>query len=332
MAATIDDVAAVSGVSRSTVSRVFVNPGRVSRSARAAVLSAAEELGYVPNRVARSDAPGKSGALGVIVPDLTNPFFPHAAATFIESARRRNYLVYLADPDLNGEDEYELALSMSKQVDGILLWAPGLRVEQLEQVRSKVPIVVVNRLVRGFPTVLSSGDEGVRSTVEHLHALGHRRCCYVQSQRTSWTTERRHQAMQQSAEDLGMEVIELGPYDALFDAGVQAADVALVRGATALIAQNDMVALGAIRQLAKRDVRIPAQMSVTGVDDSVIASTCTPALTTVHLPIAEIAALSIGMLIEHIKDPDTDRDKTIEVPSHLIVRDSTGPAPGSLTR
>jgi len=326
MAVTIAEVAKVAGVSTSTVSRAFTTPDLVHDDTRQHVLAVARRLGYTPNRIARSLAMGRTRSIGLIVPDIANPFFATLAKAAQARARRREYAVFLADTDEHPAEEYELARAITKQVDGLLLVSPRMSEDHLYEIVELIPTVLVNRRVEGLPAVAVPSADGMRQAVEHLHALGHRRCAYVSGPRNSWSNQQRRAAVGDACADLGMELVEFGPYEPKFDAGVRSADLIRGAGATAVIAHNDVVALGVIFKLSERGVVVPRDISVVGVDDTIIASTANPALTTVRLPLRELGVHAVDAMLETL-DAGIDRPPSvIELETALIVRGTTGPA------
>ncbi|MFI6872909.1 LacI family DNA-binding transcriptional regulator [Streptomyces sp. NPDC050400] len=324
--ASAEDVAADVGVSPSTVSRCFASPDQVRPETRRKVLAAAERLGYRPNRIARSLALGRTGTLGLIVPDIANPFFAVIVKAVQARARRKDYAVFLADTDEHPDDEYELALTLARQVDGLLLVAPRMTGDRLGEVVRQVPSVAVNRSVSGVPSVVAPSEDGLRQAVAHLHALGHRHLALVLGARNSWSSERRGHAVRFAAEQLRVKVTEFGPHEPKFHTGAQVADLALAAGATAIVAHNDLMALGVLSRLADRGVRVPDDVSVVGADDTLLATTATPALTTVRIPLDALGERAVDLMLHRLDDPGHPAQE-VSLDSELIVRRSTGPAP-----
>ncbi|WP_428954586.1 LacI family DNA-binding transcriptional regulator [Streptomyces sp. cg35] len=321
-----EDVAAQAGVSPSTVSRCFASPHQVRPETRARVLAAAERLGYRPSRIARSLALGRTGTLGLIVPDIANPFFAVIAKAVQARARRKDYAVFLADTDEHPDDEYELALTLARQVDGLLLVAPRMDGDRLGEVVRQVPSVVVNRSVSGVPSVVAPSEDGLRQAVAHLHALGHRHLALILGAPNSWSSEQRGHAVRYAAEQLELKVTEFGPHEPKFHTGAQVADLTLAAGATAIVAHNDLMALGVLARLAERGVRVPDDVSVVGADDTLLATTATPALTSVRIPLDTLGERAVDLMLHRLDHPDSTPQHAA-LNSELIVRRSTGPAP-----
>ncbi|HEX2072146.1 MAG TPA: LacI family DNA-binding transcriptional regulator [Geodermatophilus sp.] len=329
----IRKVAAHAGVSPSTVSRAFARPEVVAEEARRRVFAAAAELGYSPNPVARSLAVGRTGNLGLILPDIANPFFTPLIKEVQRAARRHEHALFLADSDEQVREERELALAMARQVDGLVLASSRLPEADIRAVMALTPVVTVSRDLDGVPAVLTPSDQGLGQAVEHLAALGHRRLAYLGGPTESYVTPERHRALHRAAERSGIEVADLGPFQPRFEAGVRAGDLVLAERVTAAVAYNDQIALGVMSRLRERGVRVPDDVSVVGIDDSWIAPMALPALTSVRVPVGRAGAAAVRMLVDLVgpgagADGPSDEAALREtLATELIVRASTGPVP-----
>lgn len=321
---TIDDVAAVAEVSRSTVSRAFSRPEVVNLETHRRIMAAAEHLGYIPNRVARSLATRRYGSIGLFVPDIANPFFPPMIKTVQEAGRARGLALYVVDSDEHVEDEVAILRSLAQQVDGMILASPRTGDEALAGLAETSKVVTINREVPGVPAVAVDGA-GMAQALEHLVALGHQRIVYLTGPGRSYTHRLRVQAVRDAAARLGIEVPELGPLEPRLEAGALAADLVLAHGATAVIAYNDLIALGLLQRLAHRGVRAGAEVSVVGVDDSWAAQLATPPLTTVRIPGVAAGRAALRMLFELIDGRAAATLPTVRLASQLVVRSTTGP-------
>jgi DNA-binding LacI/PurR family transcriptional regulator len=324
---TIAEVAQAAGVSPSTVSRTFATPDLVKGPTRERVLAVGERLGYAPNPIARSLAMGRTASLGVIVPDIANPFFAEIVKSTQERSRRRGYTAFLADTDENESEEYELAEAMLRQVDGLVLVAPRMADANVLEIAARSPTVLVNRVVDGLPAVTVPAGDGIRQAVAHAAALGHRHCCYVAGPQHSWSNHQRQLAMRIACEDSGMRLTEFGPFEARFDSGVHAADLVRAGGATCVGAHNDMVALGLLARFTDRGIAVPQEVSVIGVDDSLLARSSNPLLTSVRLPLRDMGRQAVDLIVDLLRSQNGDKPAVIELDSQLRVRRSTGPAP-----
>ncbi len=324
MPPSIHDVAALAGVSVATVSRSFTTPDAVRDQTRAAVLAAAEQLGYQPNRAARGLITGRTGNVGVIVPELSNPFFLDMLAGAQARARAADYAVFVADGRESAAEEAALIAAMRKQVDGIILCSSRLPPRRLAALDPVPTPVLVNREIPGLPAVLLDSAGGMRQAVRHLAELGHRRCAFVAGPRASWSNRQRRRALLAESAALGLEVTALGPVAPGFHSGVEVAAAVLAAGVTAVLAYNDLVAVGILSRLAALGIAVPRDMSVVGFDDIALAAMVTPPLTTVALPAARAGEAAVELLLERLDNPPGPQGGVRRLPAKLVVRSSTG--------
>jgi DNA-binding LacI/PurR family transcriptional regulator len=327
MAASIRDVAQLAGVSVATVSRSYTAPETVREATRARVLHAAAELGYQPNRAARGLITGRTGNVGVIVPDLGNPYFQCVLNGAQARAREADYAVFVADGQENAAEEEALIGAMSKQVDGILLCSSRLAPGRLAALEPVPAVVLLNRRADGLSTVAVDSAGGMRQAVAHLAQLGHQRCAFLSGPRQSWSNQQRLRGLRTAARAAGAEIVTIGPVAPRFEGGVDAAEQVLATGATAVLAYNDLVAAGILSRLAQLGVDVPGRLSVVGFDDIPLAAMLTPALTTVAAPTAQAGAAAVQALLSRLEQPDAPASVQ-RLPAALVVRESTAP-PGA---
>lgn len=324
---TIRDVARAAGVSPSTVSRALATPELVTIPNRERVQRAAEQLGYRPNRAARGLTTGRTGNLGLIVPDLANPFFPGVVKGVQARAREGDLAVFVADTDEDVDAEVSLARSLVKQVDGLLLCSTRMSEPELRALSAEMTVVLLHRRADGIPAVTVDNADGMRQALTHLAALGHRRVGYVAGPANSWSNLERLRGLRSAAGPEGVDLVEIGSFPPRFESGVAAADLVLAARATAVVAYNDLVAFGLINRFHARGVRVPEQVSVVGCDDVVLATMSNPPLTTVALPKEQAGRAGVGMLIKLLEGPPAGDEVHLELPTQLMVRGSTGPPP-----
>jgi DNA-binding LacI/PurR family transcriptional regulator len=323
-ATSIRDVARLANVSAATVSRAFAEPGLVRQETLRRVLAVAEELRYRPSRAARSLTTGKTGNIGVIVPDLGNPFFSAILKGGQARAREADYAVFLADAEENPRLEMELVRAMARQVDGVVICSSRLSETQLQQLRKDTTLVLLNRRVHGVSAVLLDSAGGMRQAIEHLEALGHERIGYLGGPAQSWSDRERRRGLRARARGRSLEVIEFGPFAPQFEAGQHAADLVVAAGVTAVVAFNDLMALGVLSRLADRGIGVPHEISVAGFDNILMAGLATPKLTTVALPLEQAGRVAIELLLEQLAQPGSGAQEQ-GLPAQLIVRASTAP-------
>ncbi|MFD6949769.1 LacI family transcriptional regulator [Nocardiopsis sp. TSRI0078] len=321
MAVTIKDVAHASGVHVSTVSRAFSAAHLVNPETRARVIAAANTLGYRPNRAARALSTRRTGNLGLIVADIANPFFPPLIKAAQAHARRSDHHVFVADTDEQARAEEELIRSMATQVDGALLVAPRLSNRLIAELSADVPFVVVNRQPANLPAVLMDVASGARQALEHLASLGHREIALLTGPRASWTNQRLEGAATDAAEHHGLHLHRLGPNQPTEEGGSAAAPDVLASGATAVLAYNDLVALGLLQELRARGLAVPGDLSLVGVDNTHTARHCD--LTTIDMPTAAAGRAAIDLLLHRITSEDDPGTVTLD--TRLVVRGSTAP-------
>lgn len=322
----IREVAARAGVSPATVSRVFTQPQAVAAETRRRVMTAAEELRYAPHPAASSLARGRTGNLGIVVPDISNSFSAVVTKAVDRQARRDGYALFVAGSDEVVHDEEASVRALAQQVDGLLLVSPRMPDEALLALADTTPVVMLNRLLDGIPAVLTNLYEATGHAVEHLHALGHRAVVYLAGP-DGYPNEVRLRGFRDACSRLGVEGFELGPFAARFQDGVRAADLVLATSVTAVVAYNDEIAAGAVNRLADRGVAVPGAISVVGFDDTQLAEMVTPRLTTVRIPAATAGTAAIEMLLDLVRGREAGLRSPLEVCGELVVRSSTGPAP-----
>lgn len=337
------DVARAAGVSPATASRALAQPSRVSEPKRALVRKAAADLGYpVPTG---AGGPAVRECLGLVVPDLESPFFAGIAKAFQRRARAAGLSVLVADSDDDPRQETGPVREMGPHVRGIVLCSPRMSDRLLAELPSTPPILLVNRESARLASVTIDNQDGMRQAVQHLYALGHRRVAYAGGHRGSWSDAQRRQGLAAAAGELpGLQTVELGHFPSVFVGGVAAADLVLGSGATAVIAHNDLIALGILDRLLARGTAVPEQVSVVGFDDVPAATHVSPALTTVAVPLGLLGRTAVDVLLggdlgpgghEHatLRDEETDAERpwSRRLPVSLVVRASTGPAPATTT-
>lgn len=328
MSVTIHDVAKAAAVSPSTVSRAYTMPALLRPDTRERVLTAAKSLGYQPNKAARGLITGRTGNIGVIVPDLSNPFFPAVLKGVQARAREADYSVFLADAEEDPALEQELIRAMAKQVDGVVLCSSRASDATLVAIARDTPLVLLNRRIGNLPAVLLDSAGGARQAAEHLAALGHRCVAYTNGPPSSWSNRARRRGLKARGTGLGMEVVELGPFAPTFEGGLAAADQCVAAGVSAVVAFNDLVALGVQRRLRDRSIPVPGEISVLGFDDIPMAQMGSPPLTTVSMPLERAGRLAIDVLARRVESRLQGGDggnAHRPLPTTLIVRASTAP-------
>lgn len=324
---TVFDVARSAEVSIATVSRVLNGRAVADQVLVERVRSAASELGYRPNMVARDFRHGRTRTIGVIVPDLANPFFPDVVKGLAHDVTAGDHRLLIADCKEDPDEEFRLAGELSGRSDGIVLCSPRMTVEHLAVVVGwGVPVVCTNRDTRGLAlgTVNIDSGIGMVQAVEHLAELGHRRVGYLAGPRVSWSDRARRAALSAAAKSCGVSV-SIALAGSTSHAGYTALPELLARKVTAVLAFNDLVAIGALARLRDLHLDVPGQVSVVGFDDIPVAEFLGPPLTTVTVPKFDLGRCAATLLQQLLADGAAERQELL--PSALVVRKSTGPVP-----
>jgi DNA-binding LacI/PurR family transcriptional regulator len=326
----LEEVARRAKVSTATVSRVLNNASVVKGTTRARVVRAIEELKYHPNLHARSLAEGRSRTLGVIVSNLENPFFFDIYKTIQADAHTRGYEVVIANTDYRSEQLIaSVRLMIGRRVAGLAAivseMAPSL-IEELAD--SRIPSVFYDLgQARGnVASIRVDYRRGIEKVVDYLYSLGHRKLAFVGHHAILGPINERMKAVMDAVARIpALEVRTVTDADTL-EGGRQATRALLNSDfeATAIICVNDMMAVGALRELRERGLRVPEDVSVTGFDNVKLSEFCYPALTTVHIPRERIGHSICELLLA--KSGKTVVETEIVIDPEFMLRDSTGPA------
>jgi len=326
---TMHDVAQTAGVSLMTVSRVVNNKDDVSQITRKKVMEVIEQLNYRPSSIARGLATQRTGALGLVVPDIANPFFASIVRSAEEEAYAKNYSVFLGNT--NEDPRRELAVLHSledKQVDGLILCSSRLEDNTLFEILERFPTtVLVFRERKDANAGAFTIDDvfGGQVAIEHLLKSGHRNIGLISGPPISLSAFGRLKGYQAALQAANISVndswtrhcrpVVEGGQEAAYDLLRDNPEI------TALFCHNDLVAVGAMQACAELGLRIPGDIAIIGYDDIRLAELVSPALTTLHIPTAEIGAKTMRMLLEQI-EVEAAAPKEVHLRPELIVRAS----------
>ena len=329
-APTIFDVAREAGVATSTVSRAFSNPTRVSRPTRERVLAVAAQMGYKPNPHARALFSGRHQTIAMVVSDITNPHYFELIRGAEMRARASQFTLVLVNAEESPRIEYDQIQRLVPAVDGLVLAASRLPDENLRQIGAQRPLVLMNRELPELSSVVLDHREGCRQIVEHLASLGHRSLVYLAGPRNSWMAATRWAALSATSDEYGVRAHRVGPFTPKVAQGGAAADAAVMNGATAVVAHNDLLAIGVLRRFTQRSLRVPYDVSVVGFDDIFAAEMCTPTLTTLGGAHADVGRTAVDVLLHMLGNASADTPPAqLSLPTELVLRGSTGPAPSA---
>jgi LacI family transcriptional regulator len=334
---TLRDVAARAGVHVATASRALNAQTRhlVNQKTAVRVLDAAQALGYQPNPIARGLRTNQSMSVGVVIPDLTNPLFPPIVRGIEDGLMAEGYATLLVSTDNNPEREATLIRALrGRQVDGFFFASARVEHPAIDQLaREAVPLVLVNRRLESnnLPSVTADDASGVLMALKHVTGLGHTRIAYLAGPQWTSTGKARLHAFRTGMTDLGLDpttVVEAGQWSEAEGERGLAQLMGSHPGFTAVLAGNDLLALGCYDFMAQRGIRCPEQLSVVGFNDVQFMDKVRPALTTVALPQYEIGVSAARLMLERIRHPKVALT-SVELPVTLKVRESTA-APNPL--
>lgn len=339
MRARLADIAQQAEVSEATVSRVLNDRPGVSAETRQAVLTALDVLGYErPARLRKRSA----GLVGLVVPELDNPIFPAFAQIIESTLAQQGFTPVLCTQTPGGvtEDEY-VEMLLDRQVSGII-FVSGLHADSTSDpdryrklVARPLPIVLVNGYSSGIEAPFISCDDRVAGelAVKHLAALGHRRIGLITGPERYLPVQRKIDGYRTTMKQvLGLSESDINELVSLSLFSVEGGDAAasrlLDRGVTGFVCGSDLMALGAIRAARQRDLRVPADLSIVGYDDSPLIAFTDPPLTTMRQPVRAMSVAAVRALVDEIKGHPAPHSEYIFRPE-LVVRGSTAPPRGS---
>ncbi|WP_081937819.1 LacI family DNA-binding transcriptional regulator [Streptosporangium roseum] len=328
------DIAAVAeaaGVSVTTVSHVLSGRRPVSDATRAKVEAVIKELGYRPNPSARSLRTHRSESIALIVPDITNPFYPAVAAGLQDVLLTKGYLLSVSDAALPSRALPEVIRHvLARRVDGIVLASYGATDQDITEIaRSGTKLVRLGGRFRAeFGDVVRADDVGgVHDVVSHLIERGYQRIAFVNGERDAHPSRIRlegyERAMREAGRLIDPDLIHAGTFTRA--GGVEGAQLLLSRSPRpdAIVCGNDLIAVGVLDVTRRLGLSVPGELAVTGYDDVEAASLVTPALTTVHNPAREIGRTCARMLLDRLSGDYDDVAREVVLAHRLIVRESS---------
>jgi len=332
---TIKDVAALAGVSVATTSRVLSGNPATSADARSRVQAAAAELDYHPNAQARALRSTRTHAIGLLVPDVRNPFFADLAHTVEQAALVHGFATLLGNANERKEqqDRY-LDNLIARRVDGIIVAPLGDGSGSIRSVVSReIPAVFIDRTIEGIalPSVTTDSDTGIRAAVDHLAALGHTRIGYIAGPQSTSTGRERHASFVRAAGDRGLSIdpalIVFGDFQAESGSAAVRTLLALAEPPTAVLVADSLMAVGAIGAIQELGLRIGTDVALISFDDIDWLALLDPPVSVIAHSVADMGRIAVDMLRTVI---DGGTPASVRLPSRLIVRGSSATpiAPG----
>jgi len=331
------DIAKVAGVSSATVSRVVNGSDLVRPATAERVRKVIDELKFIPNGSATTLKYGKSCTYGLIIPDITNPFFPEFIRSFEAILVENNQDMLMATTDFHPTKmQQTIRRMLVRKVDGVALLASEIETEPIESlIHHRVPLVTMDRRLvgPGLSDVLIDNEPGMNQAVEHLKQLKHRKIGYIGGSGGPTISDHRLQAFVKAMRSAGLVVDQTffreGNYRVSGGEAAMAELLALSDRPTAIMTANDLTAIGALRVAHRQGLSVPQDLSIVGFDDIELSDIVFPPLTTLRLPRRELAETFYKALKSSESAPG-EMGRQYTVGTTLIVRNSTGKAGASL--
>nr|WP_246328244.1 LacI family DNA-binding transcriptional regulator [Curtobacterium pusillum] len=324
-AATIYDVARLAGVSPSTVSRALGKPGRINARTQAKVQAAADELHYRLNPMASALPTGRSTTFGMLVADFTNPVFFEMVRGAEAVAAEHGYTLILSESEESGQREAERGRRLLPAVGGLVLATTRLTDDEILALSAEKPLVLINRRVPGVDSVVADVVPGIDSALSLLQELGHTSIAYLAGPERSWIGARRWDHLLDAAPPRGLRIVEIPTSSPTIDGGRGSLARVRAAGVTAVVAYNDLLAIGLMKEAAESGMRLPDDLSIVGFDDIFGADLTAPALTTIKTPLRAVGQRAMQKLLDAAGSEDRASAVEDERPleTELVVRQST---------
>ena len=340
----ITDVAKEAGVSIATVSRVVNDNGYPVRAAtRAQVLDAVQRLGFRPNDLARGLMQKRTRTVGLLVPDVANPYYPEIARGVEDVASAQSYALVFCNTDRRADKtEAYVNTLLEKRMDGIIIAGGGTDFTDASTAFAEygAPVVFIGRHREGGHSVQISNAAAARDATGHLTMLGHHKIAFLAGPMALTSVQDRLEGYRAGLQDADLDFDERLVREGDFgeSSGYESTQALLAADPrpTAIFAANDLMAIGAIAAVQDAGLDVPDDVSVVGFDGIALGSYVRPALTTVAIPTYELGAAAMRMLLELVErkqdpeqGPEPPEGRTVWLPTELVVRDSSGLAPGA---
>ncbi|MDF2675507.1 MAG: transcriptional regulator [Clostridiales bacterium] len=331
MEVTIKDIAKQANVSIATVSRIINNKDEgFSLETKDRVKKIIKEMDYHPNSIARGLVTKKTSVIGLILPDITNPFFPEVVRGVEDTANAHGYNIILCntDDDEKKEKTY-FKILRDKYVDGVIYTsAAALKDKNIKILTDgEIPFVLMDRYIENqtIPYIHTDSERGMYEIVNYLISNGHKKISYISGPVGDVVAEQRKRGYKKALKESGIEYKELlvrhGNYKV--NSGISCMESLMESGEnfSAVVCANDLMAVGALEVLKVKGIRVPEDISITGYDDVFLSQITTPKLTTISQPKYDLGKISAEILIKLINGEDID-SREIKLEPHLVIRGS----------
>jgi DNA-binding LacI/PurR family transcriptional regulator len=308
------------------VPRALSKPGRVSYQTAERIRKVAEEIGYRSTTLARDIPEQTTAMLAMILADITNPVFHDMIRGAERTAVHASYTMVLAETQESAHTERVALSRVLPAVDGLILTSSRISDAAIRDAAKQKPLVVLNRIVSGIPSVATDNIRAMMQATEHLAGFGVREITYLAGPEASWSDGMRWRGVLEAGSDLDLTVKRIGPNVPTMDGGGLAATKWLRSQTRGVIAYNDVLAMGFVQAVMLAGCRVPEDVCVIGFDNILDSSLVEPRLTTIAAPLVSLGSAAVNRLLKRSMDSEAEASEPLLLPTRLVVRDSTGPA------
>lgn len=319
---TIYDIARITGVNPSTVSRALSNPGRVNAKTVQRIRDAATALDYRINPMARALPTGRTKTVGLVMSDITNPVYFDLIRGAGRAASSEGYTLVLAESQESPDLEEQTVQRLLASVDGLVLVGSRLPEGAIRAAAERKPVILVNSALPGLPSVVPNVVPGIRHALDHLYGLGHRSLAYLAGPANSWMNALRRDVILDEATTRGMVTMELGPGQPTVEGGRQGFQWVRATSATAVLAYNDLMAIGLLTACREAEITVPEELTIIGFDDIFGSEFTSPPMTTIRTPVGTAGEHAVRRLVEIVRGQDGQALVGLE--TEFVPRGSTG--------
>ena len=329
MTISLRDIAKKAGVSVGTASNVLNRPGIVSPETAKRVQQVIEEMGYNPNGYVKQMSAGHSRTLGLVVPNVSNPFFAEVARGVEDAAAKKNYAVFICNTgESNQREERFMSVLIEQMVKGVLITPTSLKPSHIKALKERgisVTLIDAAGKTSAECSVSVNDVRGGEIAIEHLASLSHTSIAWVCGPATIPQAADRSKGVAAAAKSLKLKISPITTGTMTFAAGEEAVEefLALESRPTAIFCANDLLALGMMRGLIARGVRIPEEVSIIGYDDIEFAPSAAVPLTSIAQPAYQLGTVAAQLLLSECEGIETHAHQEVHFQPELVVRNST---------
>lgn len=287
------------------------------------MLAAANALNYRINPIARALLTGRTNAIGLLLADITNPMFFDEVRGAEHVTARHGYTLLLAESQESSDIELEVAERLLPSVDGFILATSRLQDEQIRDLATRKELVLINRRIGGVEDVTPDLALGITEALTLVRDTGHSMLAYLSGPTRSWMSGARWRTIVKQSRVVGVRPVRIGPGLPTLDGGRASLGPVLASGATAVIAYNDLMAIGLLRAAQESDIAVPGKLSIIGFDDIFGSDFTSPAITTIRIPHQRLGEIAAGRLLGRIKTALDDAEASPEFPATMLIRRGT---------